>query len=154
VIERKTAVLFAAATRLGAMVAGADAITQRACAEFGMKLGLAFQIADDVLDCDGDPQTTGKPLGTDLLDGTVTLPLLLAAQRDEQVAAALLDRERAQADVVGILARVAATGAIADTRRAVLEHADAARAALAGLPDRSDRAALDAIVRAATTRDH
>jgi len=70
------------------------------------------------------------------------------------VAAALLDRERAAADVTGLLARVAACGAIADTRRAVLEHADAARGALAALPDRSDRRALEAIVQAATTRDH
>ena len=53
--------------------------------EFGTALGLAFQIADDVLDCDGDPDTTGKALGTDLLDGTVTLPLLLAARRDPEV---------------------------------------------------------------------
>ena len=47
---------------------------------YGRRLGLAFQIADDVLDCDGDPESTGKPIGTDLLDGTVTLPLLLAAR--------------------------------------------------------------------------
>ena len=99
---------------------------------------IAFQLADDLLDCDGDPETTGKALGVDLLDGTVTLPLLLAAQRDEHVAAALLDRERAQADVVGVLARVARTGAITDARRAVQEHADAARATLDALPDRSD----------------
>jgi geranylgeranyl pyrophosphate synthase len=56
--------------------------------------------------------------------------------------------------VVGVLARVARTGAIADTRRAVREHAKAARAALNALPDRSDRRALEAIVHAATTRDH
>ena len=49
---------------------------------FGEALGLAFQVADDILDCDGNPDTTGKPLGTDLLDGTVTLPLLLAAAPD------------------------------------------------------------------------
>ena len=70
------------------------------------------------------------------------------------MAAALLDRERAQADVVGVLARVARTGAITDARRAVQEHADAARATLDALPDRSDRRALEAIVQAATTRDH
>jgi geranylgeranyl pyrophosphate synthase len=70
------------------------------------------------------------------------------------VAAALLERERAQADVVGLLARVARTGAIADTRRAVQKHADAALATLDALPDRSDRRALGAIVQAATTRDH
>ena len=54
--------------------------------EFATALGLAFQIADDILDCDGRPDTTGKPLGTDLLDGTVTLPLILGARRDPAVA--------------------------------------------------------------------
>ena len=150
----KTGRLFGAACALGGRFGGLDRNGIEAMERFGQQLGLAFQLADDVLDCEGDPETTGKALGVDLLDGTVTLPLLLAAQRDEQVAAALLDRERAQADVVGILARVAATGAIAETRRAVLEHADAARATLAAMPDRSDRRALEAIVRAATTRDH
>jgi geranylgeranyl pyrophosphate synthase len=150
----KTGRLFSAAARLGARFSQLSADDAAALGRFAEALGLAFQIADDVLDCDGDPDTTGKPLGTDLLDGTVTLPLLLAAQRDEHVAAALLDRERAQADVVGVLARVARTGAIADTRRALQEHADAARATLDALPDRSDRRALEAIVQAATTRDH
>ncbi len=150
----KTGRLFAAACALGGMFGGLDPAGIDALERFGEQLGIAFQLADDLLDCDGDPETTGKVLGVDLLDGTVTLPLLLAAQRDEVVAAAIADRERAAADVVGVLARVVATGAIADTRRAVLEHAEGARATLAALPDRSDRRALEAIVQAATTRDH
>ena len=91
------------------MFGGLDRAGIEALERFGEQLGIAFQLADDLLDCDGDPESTGKALGVDLLDGTVTLPLLLAAQRDEHVAAALLDRERAAADVVGVLARVAAT---------------------------------------------
>jgi geranylgeranyl pyrophosphate synthase len=150
----KTGRLFAAACALGGMFGGLERAGIDGLERFGEQLGIAFQLADDLLDCDGDPESTGKALGVDLLDGTVTLPLLLAAQRDESVAAALVDRERAAADVIGILARVAATGAIADTRRAVLEHAEAARAALSALPERSDRRALEAIVQAATTRDH
>ena len=150
----KTGRLFGAACALGGLFGGLDRPGIQALERFGEQLGIAFQLADDLLDCDGDPETTGKALGVDLLDGTVTLPLLLAAQRDEHVAAALLDREHAASDVVGVLARVAASGAIADTRRAVLEHAEAARAALNALPDRSDRRALEAIVQAATTRDH
>jgi len=150
----KTGRLFGAACALGGLFGGLDQPGIQALERFGEQLGIAFQLADDLLDCDGDPEATGKALGVDLLDGTVTLPLLLAAQRDEHVAAALLDRERAQADVVGVLARVARTGAITDARRAVQEHADAARATLDALPDRSDRRALEAIVQAATTRDH
>ena len=82
----KTGRLFAAAAMLGGRLGGSATPTWRRSARFAESLGLAFQIADDVLDCDGDPQTTGKPLGTDLLDGTVTLPLILAAERDPKVA--------------------------------------------------------------------
>ena len=105
----KTGRLFGAACALGGLFGGLDRPGIEALERFGEQLGIAFQLADDLLDCDGDPEATGKALGVDLLDGTVTLPLLLAAQRDEHVAAALLDRERAQADVVGVLARVART---------------------------------------------
>ena len=122
---------------------------------FGEQLGIAFQLADDLLDCDGDPETTGKALGVDLLDGTVTLPLLLAAQRDAaRGRSAARPRARGRGRGRAARARGRARGAIADTRRAVLEHADAARATLDALPDRSDRRALEAIVQAATTRDH
>src|SRR5664279_2561176 len=93
----KTGRLFAAACALGGMFGGLDRTGIDALELFGEQLGIAFQLADDLLDCDGDPETTGKALGVDLLDGTVTLPLLLAAQRDAVVAAAVLDRERAAA---------------------------------------------------------
>src|SRR5688572_4060288 len=76
VIERKTAVLFAAATRLGALVAGSDAAAQERLATYGMELGLAFQIADDVLDYASDAATMGKNLGDDLAEGKATLPLI------------------------------------------------------------------------------
>ena len=91
----KTGRLFAAACALGGMFGGLDRAGIEALERFGEQLGIAFQLADDLLDCDGDPESTGKALGVDLLDGTVTLPLLLAAQRDESVAAALVDRDRA-----------------------------------------------------------
>ncbi len=78
VIERKTAVLFAAATRLGALLAGADATTCDALHDYGMNLGYAFQIADDVLDYASDAQTLGKNLGDDLAEGKATLPLIHA----------------------------------------------------------------------------
>src|SRR3546814_15061725 len=74
VIERKTAVLFAAATRLGALLAGADPAMQARLHDYGLALGHAFQIADDVLDYSADEAALGKHLGDDLAEGTATLP--------------------------------------------------------------------------------
>jgi geranylgeranyl pyrophosphate synthase len=93
----KTGKLFEAACLLG----GGDA------AAFGLALGIAFQIADDILDCAGETIETGKIAGTDLREGTPTLPLLLAAREDEVVRAAL-----AGGPLDGALVRVAATGAL------------------------------------------
>src|SRR5690606_12733049 len=78
VIERKTAVLFAAATRLGALLAGADDATQQRLHDYGLALGHAFQIADDVLDYSADEAALGKHLGADLAEGKATLPLIHA----------------------------------------------------------------------------
>lgn len=69
IISRKTASLFKAASRMGALVAGADEIIVGALADYGYNLGLAFQIVDDVLDIIGDPQTLGKPIGSDIVQG-------------------------------------------------------------------------------------
>ncbi len=84
VIERKTAILFAAATRLGALVAGADAETQQRFSDYGLNLGMAFQIADDVLDYTSDAETLGKNLGDDLAEGKATLPLIHALSLADQ----------------------------------------------------------------------
>ncbi len=78
----KTAVLFRAACELGALAGQARATIADALAAFGERIGLAFQLLDDVLDVSGPPERTGKPRGADLLDGTVTLPLILARERD------------------------------------------------------------------------
>src|SRR5688500_14554691 len=90
VIERKTAVLFAAATRLGAMLAGADARTCDALEDYGLQLGYAFQIADDVLDYAAEADALGKNLGDDLAEGKATLPLIHAIRHaDASTQAAL-----------------------------------------------------------------
>jgi octaprenyl-diphosphate synthase len=137
VIERKTAVLFAAATRLGAMVAGADAATQRACADFGMNLGLAFQIADDVLDYTADADTLGKNLGDDLAEGKATLPLIHA------MAKASPERRERLAQVVSacdtsampeVLAAIRDSGGLEYSHRMADGYAREAEAALAALP--------------------
>src|SRR5512142_2291936 len=92
VIERKTAVLFAAATRLGALLAGVPAAQQEALARYGLNLGYAFQIADDVLDYVSDAGTLGKNVGDDLAEGKPTLPLIYAIEKSAPAEAGKLRR--------------------------------------------------------------
>jgi len=131
--ELKTASLFAASCRLGAVLGGADA-SPDALADFGRRIGLAFQILDDVLDVSGPAERTGKHRGADLLDGTVTLPLIIARERDAELAAMDLRTvvtEPAQADAV--CDRIALTGALGESRERALAHVAEAKAALTGL---------------------
>ena len=131
----KTGKLFEAACSLG---------SGGVLAAYGLNLGIAFQIADDILDCSGDTIETGKVAGTDLRDGTPTLPLLLAAQQDEAVRAAL-----AGGPIEGALLRVAATGAIARSREVALDYAGRARESLNG---GSHREELDSLALAVVDR--
>lgn len=105
--------------------------------EYGRLLGIAFQIADDVLDCAGETIETGKVAGTDLRDGTPTLPLLLASRKDPVVARALAGGSKE-----GVLVRVAATGALERSREVALDYASQARARLDGASRREELEAL------------
>ena len=147
----KTGHLFSAAARLGARFSQLSEDDAAALGRFAEALGLAFQIADDVLDCDGDPDTTGKPLGTDLLDGTVTLPLILAAARDPEVAA-VIAHGAGPADVLPTLARVVASGAVTDARAEAHSLAGLAAAELDGVTAAVDADALRDAVRLASDR--
>jgi geranylgeranyl pyrophosphate synthase len=126
----KTGKLIEAACLLGS---GGDVALGR----YGVALGLAFQIADDILDCAGQTQQTGKIPGTDLRQGTPTMPLLFAAQEDEVVRRAL-----AGGPLEGALLRVAATGAIARSQEAALDYAARARSYLGEHPHREELEAL------------
>jgi geranylgeranyl pyrophosphate synthase len=128
----KTGKLFEAACLLGA---GADA--RPALSEFGLALGIAFQITDDILDCAGETIDTGKIAGTDLREGTPTLPLLLAAREDPVVRQAL-----AGGELDGALLRVAATGALERSRAVALEYAERARECLDGELHRDELEAM------------
>ena len=112
--------------------------------EYGRLLGIAFQIADDVLDCSGETIETGKVPGTDLRDGTPTLPLLLAAQDDPIVREALAGGTKE-----GALVRVAASGALDRSRELALHYASQARSCLDGAPRRDE---LEALTRAVVER--
>ena len=113
----KTGKLFEAACMLGSLQLGA----------FGLALGIAFQITDDILDCTGDTIETGKIAGVDLREGTPTLPLILAAREDVVVRRAL-----AGGPLDGALVRVAATGALDRAREVALDYARRARSCLNG----------------------
>jgi geranylgeranyl pyrophosphate synthase len=127
--ELKTARLFEAACRLGALEGGGPPDELGA---FGRRIGLAFQLLDDVLDVSGPAERTGKQRGTDLLDGTVTLPFILARERDGALAA--LDPRSIDSAAVAedVCDRIAATGALDDARARALEMVNEAKA---GLPD-------------------
>jgi len=127
----KTGKLFEAACRLGS---GGDP----ELGAYGLALGIAFQIVDDILDCAGETQETGKIPGTDLREGTPTMPLLLAAQQDEVVRRALAGGRMLD----GALARVAATDALARSREAALGYAARARSFLGGAVHREELEAL------------
>ena len=127
--------MFEAACLLGS---GGD----RGLGEFGLALGIAFQIADDILDCSGETIETGKIAGTDLREGTPTLPLILAAREDESVRSAL-----AGGPLDGALIRVAETGALERSRVVALQYTQRARACLDGHLRRDELEALtDAVV--------
>ena len=130
----KTGKLFEAACLLGS---GGD----RGLGEFGLSLGIAFQIADDILDCSGETIETGKIAGTDLREGTPTLPLILAAREDESVRSAL-----AGGALDGALIRVAETGALDRSRVVALEYTQRARACLDGHLRRDELEALTGAV--------
>jgi geranylgeranyl pyrophosphate synthase len=132
--ELKTARLFEAACRMGALLGTPGAAAADALAAFGSRIGVAFQILDDVLDVAGPFERTGKPRGTDLLDGTVTLPLILARERDPELAALdLRGAVRSGADAEAVCDRIAATGALGESRRQALAYVADAKGELAAL---------------------
>jgi geranylgeranyl pyrophosphate synthase len=150
----KTARLFEAACRLGTLLGDPGAPHVDALAAFGERIGLAFQLFDDVLDVSGPSERTGKGRGTDLLDGTVTLPLILARERDPELAG--LELRTAASDAASAEAlcdRIAATGALDDTRAEAVEHVAAAKALLGDLDlGENQRVLLDLVADGVTER--
>ena len=157
VIERKTAILFAAATRLGALLAGADAATCDALHRYGLALGYAFQIADDVLDYASDAATLGKNLGDDLAEGKMTLPLIHAMAHSDAGVRAELRRIVEDGDLDGLAtvqAAIADCGSLDYSRARAMAYADAAEAALTALPGNDYLDALRGLAQYSVSRDH
>ncbi|MDQ6818431.1 MAG: polyprenyl synthetase family protein [Actinomycetota bacterium] len=137
----KTAVLFRAACELGALESSS---LPTSLGLFGERVGLAFQILDDVLDVSGPPERTGKPRGTDLLDGTVTLPLIVARGRDTAGAPDELRRLNDPEEAAAVCDWITSTGALAVAKDRAVGLAQDAKALLSGLPARQ-RAALELV---------
>jgi octaprenyl-diphosphate synthase len=145
VIRYKTAKLFEASARLGAVLSGATAAIEDACAGYGRALGTAFQLVDDLLDYEGDTHALGKNVGDDLREGKPTLPLLIAMERGTAEQTSLIRHaiEHGELERLNdIIAIVRATGAIDATRDAARAEADKARQCLAALPASKWREAL------------
>jgi geranylgeranyl pyrophosphate synthase len=151
--ELKTAALFEAACRLGALT-GAEGSSSLADAlgAFARRIGLAFQLLDDVLDVSGPVEHTGKSRGTDLLDGTVTLPFILARERDPALAAFELTSLDGPEQAEALCERIAATGALEQAREQALALVAEAKAALPAILPQSRCALLDLVADAVVER--
>jgi geranylgeranyl pyrophosphate synthase len=148
--ELKTASLFEAACRLGALFSG-DMFPAESLGRFGARIGLAFQILDDVLDVEGPTERTGKPRGADLMDGTVTLPLILARREDPGLDLCAVEGDPARAEA--LCERIAATGALEEAREQALGYVGDAKDALDSLElPQERRRALDLVADAVVER--
>jgi octaprenyl-diphosphate synthase len=141
VIRSKTAKLFEASARLAAVLAGASATIEQACATYGQALGTAFQIRDDALDYEGHATQMGKNLGDDLREGKVTLPLIVAMQRASAQDAALIrhlieqpDESRLDKNLASVMQVIKNTGALEATHLLAQHEAQCAKDALKQLP--------------------
>jgi len=157
VISRKTAQLFQAGAEVAAVLSGAEVSIQQALAGYGRHLGTAYQLIDDVLDYQSDPETRGKNLGEDLAEGKPTLPLIYALRSvDDRTAATIRavikngDRECLDEVMVAI----ESTEGLQYTARLAQAEVDQALAALAALPDTPFREKLAALARFAIARRH
>src|SRR5438876_1742353 len=145
VIRYKTAKLFEASARLGAVISAASHDIEEACADYGRSLGTAFQLVDDLLDYQGETQELGKNVGDDLREGKPTLPLLVAMERGTAQQRALIRHAIEHGEVQRlseIVTIVRDTGALELTRDAARSEADKARQCLHRLPPSTYREAL------------
>jgi octaprenyl-diphosphate synthase len=157
VIRCKTAKLFEAATRLGAILSAAPRGEEDAIADFGTHLGTAFQLIDDVLDYSGDPAAIGKNVGDDLAEGKPTLPLLYALRTGSAAQQQLLRSaiEQGGLDRIGeVVAAIESTGANAYTARKAEDEARCAAEALAAIPESPHKQALLDLARFSVHRTH
>ncbi len=149
ILKRKTAYLFSGCCEIGAIVGSADPDRRAALRDYGMNLGIAFQLADDLLDFTSDQQTLGKAAGADLLEGKLTLPLILLCERDASIRSMLEEIMDAgnyrEGQRETIYARLIDSGAIEVSQTTANSYAETARKSLELLPKTEYLQALDEI---------
>jgi octaprenyl-diphosphate synthase len=149
ILQRKTAYLFSACCEIGAILGGATKEQQNALRDYGMNLGTAFQLADDVLDFTADEEILGKAAGADLLEGKLTLPLILLLQREptkqkdlEQI---MFDGNYKNVSRESLLAAIEKQKTLEETKKKAYTYAETAKKNLAVLPQTKYREALEEI---------
>lgn len=157
-VDRKTACLFSACARLGAVSAGADTAAEDKLGEFAWNLGMAFQLIDDMLDFTSREQTLGKPVGGDLKEGKVTLPLVYALQNATPAERRLVETVLSERSYDGtpfaeIHAMVEGRGGIQRTRERAQQFTDRARQIVSEFPESPYQRALCTLTDLVTARD-
>jgi octaprenyl-diphosphate synthase len=157
ILRRKTAYLFSGCCEIGAILGGADLARQRALRDYGMNLGVAFQLADDLLDFTADERALGKAAGADLLEGKVTLPLILLQEKlpniREELERVIVDGVYDDVSRGSIIAKLTENGTLDSIRETARSYAAAARKNLEILPETEYRSALDEIPNFAVDRN-
>jgi len=157
VISRKTAILFSTAVQLAAVVAGAQNDVEQGFKDYGLHLGIAFQLIDDALDYRAKPEEMGKNLGDDLADGKPTLPLIYAMEKADADQADILRQAIEQGNreaFLDVFAVVQTTDAISYTSRRAIEEADKAIEALSVVPESTFKQALIDLARFSVERNY
>ncbi len=157
VIKGKTAMLFEACSHTAACLSQSSPEVEQAMAKFGLDLGLAFQMIDDVLDYEGDSDTLGKNVGDDLAEGKPTLPLIQAMKKasdEERILIRKAIRKGGTEDLDKILEIIRETGALEYTKNMALEYKNSALNQLAVLPESDAKTALAGLVELALNRSH
>jgi len=157
VIHNKTAKLFEAGARIGAILCKRPATEEQALADYGRHLGLAYQLIDDVLDYSGSPADLGKNIGDDFSEGKPTLPLLYAMENGTGQESGLIRRaiQHGRIEQLGdIMKAIESTGAITYTANRAKAESDKAILALAGLPDSDSLGALKILAKFSVERTH
>jgi octaprenyl-diphosphate synthase len=158
-IRRKTADLFSACTRIGAMLGGVGEEQQRALASYGLNLGICFQMIDDLLDFTGSEAQLGKPVANDLREGKLTLPAIFLLRRAgeearRRIEVVLADRGFGRVPLEEIVALARECGALTEARDLAERYAAAARADLGALERSVYLEALESLPGFIVARDH
>lgn len=156
IVNKKTAALFAASAECGAIMAGAPPLHVKALRDYGQYYGIAFQMLDDLLDVTSDERTLGKPVGNDLRERKMTIPLIFALKHGDAAFRNLVERfydGGADAEIPAVIAGIAGAGGLDETRAAIAHYAQRAARSLAPLGTVRARTVLEDLAGALTVEE-